>query len=64
MPNTPSMVQEGITVWTATPQTPPLLVDKVRTLLSSFGEQIEVADESYLDMATAISGISIDSFIR
>jgi len=56
MPNTPSMVLEGITVWTATNETPPELLEKARTLLATFGEQIEVADESYLDMATAISG--------
>mmetsp|Transcript_19934 Transcript_19934/g.28557 ORF Transcript_19934/g.28557 Transcript_19934/m.28557 type:complete len:321 (-) Transcript_19934:711-1673(-) len=56
MPNTPSMVLEGITVWTATTETPPELLEKARKLLATFGEQIEVADESYLDMATAISG--------
>lgn len=56
MPNTPSMVLEGITVWTATNSTPPELLQIARELLGSFGEQIEVADESYLDMATAVSG--------
>jgi pyrroline-5-carboxylate reductase len=56
MPNTPAMVLEGMTVWTATPNTPADLVDKARLLLSSVGEQIEVKDETYLDMATAVSG--------
>ena len=56
MPNTPAMILEGITVWTATKTTPSLLVDKTRLLLGSIGEQIEVSDESYLDMATAVSG--------
>ena len=31
-------------------------MDKARVLLKSIGEQIEVKDESYLDMATAVSG--------
>lgn len=56
MPNTPAMVLEGMTVWTATESTPANVVDMTRTLLNSIGEQIEVSDEKYLDMATAISG--------
>lgn len=56
MPNTPAMVLEGITVWTATKETPDYLLDKARTLLGSIGEQVEVAEEAYLDMATAVSG--------
>ena len=56
MPNTPAMVLEGMTVWTATKETPKELVDQARLLLSAIGDQIEVKDESYLDMATAVSG--------
>jgi pyrroline-5-carboxylate reductase len=56
MPNTPSMVMEGITVWVSTPETPEPLVEKARTLLNSFGEQVQVHDEQYVDMATAVSG--------
>jgi pyrroline-5-carboxylate reductase len=56
MPNTPAMVLEGITVWTATKKVPEELLDKARNLLGSIGEQVEVTDESYLDMATAVSG--------
>lgn len=56
MPNTPAMISEGITVWTATKETPKELRDKGEKLLSSIGDQIEVSDEKYLDMATAISG--------
>ena len=56
MPNTPAMVLEGMTVWTSTDESPPELIEIARKLLNSFGEHIEVADESYLDMATAISG--------
>jgi hypothetical protein len=56
MPNTPAMVLEGITVWLATSETPLELVDKARTLLNTFGDQIQVTDEQYIDMATAVSG--------
>lgn len=56
MPNTPAMVLEGITVWTPTIHTPAHMLEKARLLLSTFGEQIEVSDEGYLDMATAVSG--------
>jgi pyrroline-5-carboxylate reductase len=56
MPNTPAMVMEGITVWCPTPESPPELVDKARTLLNSMGEQVQVQDEHYVDMATAVSG--------
>lgn len=56
MPNTPAMVMEGITVWIATTSTPSHMLDKVRILLESLGQQVEVHDESYLAMATAISG--------
>jgi pyrroline-5-carboxylate reductase len=56
MPNTPAMVLEGMTVWTATHETPKELIEKAKGLLGSFGDHIEVTDENYLDMATAISG--------
>lgn len=66
MPNTPAMVLEGVTVWIPTPKTPLDLISKARTLLNSFGEQVEVTEEHYLDMATAVSGsgpaVSIDNF--
>lgn len=56
MPNTPAMVLEGITVWTATSSTSVQDINITRLLLSSIGEQVQVYDERYLDMATAISG--------
>jgi pyrroline-5-carboxylate reductase len=55
MPNTPAMVHEGITVWTSTSDTPPELKEKAKVLFDLFGEQVEVHDEIYLPMATAIS---------
>jgi hypothetical protein len=43
-------------VWTATKETPKDQVAMARSLLSSIGDQIEVKEENYLDMATAVSG--------
>lgn len=56
MPNTPAMVLEGITAWISTKETPVALKEKAKTLLNSFGDQIEVFEEHYIDMATAVSG--------
>jgi pyrroline-5-carboxylate reductase len=55
MPNTPAAVNEGITVWAAENLTAD---DKAlcSAVLSSFGQEIQVDDEQYLDMATALSG--------
>ena len=50
------MVREGITAWTATAAITDEQRARTRALLGSFGEEIFVADESYLDMATALSG--------
>lgn len=56
MPNTPAMISEGMTVWIASKDTPQSLKEKGQILLQSIGEEVEVHEEKYLDMATAISG--------
>ncbi len=56
MPNTPAQVGEGISVWTATPEVTETQKEQARSILSTMGREIFVADEGYLDMATAISG--------
>lgn len=56
MPNTPGQIGEGITVWTASPQTTTAQREVARQILGALGEEIFVEDESYLDMATALSG--------
>ena len=56
MPNTPAQIGEGITVWTATHETSAAQRDLARQILEALGEEIFVEDESYLDMATALSG--------
>lgn len=56
MPNTPGQVGAGITVWTATEAVTDHQREQTRAILGSLGEQIEVDQEDYLDMATALSG--------
>lgn len=55
MPNTPAQVGAGMSVWTATPEVPADRVEATRGLLGAIGEEVYVADERYLDMATALS---------
>jgi len=56
MPNTPSRIGEGIAVWTNSPSVNPDQMEITREILSALGDEIYVDDESYLDMATALSG--------
>jgi pyrroline-5-carboxylate reductase len=56
MPNTPGQIGEGITVWTASKDVSEAQQNMARSLLSAMGEEVFVEDESYLDMATALSG--------
>lgn len=56
MPNTPAQVGEGMTVWTATPEVGAEARAKVQAILQSLGREIFMADEKYIDMATAVSG--------
>ena len=56
MPNTPGQIGEGITVWTASKEVTEEQQDMARKLLGAMGEEVFVEDESYLDMATALSG--------
>jgi pyrroline-5-carboxylate reductase len=56
MPNTPAQVGKGMTVWVATPGVSAGQRQQTAQILGALGEQIEVHDESYLDMATGLSG--------
>jgi pyrroline-5-carboxylate reductase len=56
MPNTPAQIGEGITVWIASDNVTDEQKETARTILSALGDQVSVDDESYLDMATALSG--------
>jgi len=56
MPNTPSQIGEGISVWASAPEVSVVQKEMARSLLGALGEEIFVEDENYLDMATALSG--------
>ena len=56
MPNTPGQIGEGITVWTASAEATAEQRELAKQILGALGEQVFVEDESYLDMATALSG--------
>ncbi|MFC1897283.1 pyrroline-5-carboxylate reductase [Chloroflexota bacterium] len=56
MPNTPAQIGEGISVWTATPDVTETQKERARSILGAMGKEINVDDEKYIDMATAVSG--------
>lgn len=55
MPNTPAQVREGMTVWTATDQVTEEQRAAAKQILGSFGQELYVDDEKYIDMVTALS---------
>jgi pyrroline-5-carboxylate reductase len=56
MPNTPAQIGEGIAVWAASHTVTDDQREMARRLLGALGKEIFVEEESYLDMATALSG--------
>jgi len=56
MPNTPARIGMGITVWTKTADVDEAQHEIVAQIMQTLGEEVFVADEAYLDMATALSG--------
>jgi len=56
MPNTPARLGRGMTVWYATPETTPEQRIQASTLLRALGHELEVDDERFVAMATAVSG--------
>ena len=56
MPNTPARIAKGITVWTTTDEVSDQQKECAADLFKALGEEVFVDDESYLDMATAVSG--------
>jgi pyrroline-5-carboxylate reductase len=56
MPNTPAQVGAGVTVWTASRAVDATGRARASAVLAGMGRAIEVDDEAYLDMATAVSG--------
>jgi pyrroline-5-carboxylate reductase len=56
MPNTPARIGEGMSVWTATAGVSKKQKKWAKAILGAMGKEVYVADEKYIDMATAISG--------
>lgn len=56
MTNTPAQIGEAVSLWVATPKIEASIREQVKCILSSFGKEIEVEDELYIDRATGISG--------
>lgn len=56
MPNTPGQIGEGITVWTASPSVSSAQKELTVKILGALGQEVYVEEETYLDMATALSG--------
>ncbi len=56
MPNTPAQIGQGMTVWWATPATSAAQRAQAKALLGALGAELEVEDEKWVAMATAVSG--------
>lgn len=55
MPNTPAQISKGMSVWTATPSVNSAYLETTRSILKTLGAELYVAEEKYIDMATALS---------
>jgi pyrroline-5-carboxylate reductase len=56
MPNTPSQIRRGITVWAPSPACTARQRELARKVLRAIGSEKEVTDETFVAMATALSG--------
>ena len=56
MPNTPAQIGRGVTVWYPTPEVTEEQCDQARVLLRALGTDLQVEDERFVEMATAVSG--------
>jgi pyrroline-5-carboxylate reductase len=56
MPNTPAQLGKGMTVWYATAQVSDRQQGDAAELLGSLGKELQVEDEKFVSMATAVSG--------
>ena len=56
MPNTPAQIGVGMNIWYATPETTELHHQQAQALLGALGRELQVDDEKFVAMATAVSG--------
>ena len=55
MPNTPAQVGAGVSLWLCSSNINPKDASIVQSILQTFGQELRVEDEQYIDMATALS---------
>ena len=56
IPNTPAQIGEGVTVWTSTAEVKESGKVNASSVLAALGHEVFVDNESYIDIATAVSG--------
>jgi pyrroline-5-carboxylate reductase len=56
MPNTPSQIRRGISVWSASDACTARQRDLARSVLRALGDERQAEDETFVAMATALSG--------
>ncbi len=56
MPNTPAQIGQGVNIWYATSETTEAHREQARALLGALGHELQVGDERFVAMATAVSG--------
>jgi pyrroline-5-carboxylate reductase len=56
MPNTPAQIRRGMAVWAAAPACTAAQRDLARAVLRALGDERQVDDETFVAMATALSG--------
>lgn len=56
MPNTPSQIRRGMTVWAASASCSARQRELARSVLRAIGDERQVDDETFVAMATALSG--------
>jgi pyrroline-5-carboxylate reductase len=55
MPNTPSQIGAGITVWTCPEEVGATERERIKALLTALGKELHVETENMIDMATSLS---------
>ena len=55
MPNTPAQIGAGMTLWLCAPSVTEDAAAQAEAILETLGDQMRVSQESYIDMATALS---------
>ena len=55
MPNTPSQIGRGITVWNCTEEVSENEREQIKSLLTALGKELYVQNENMIDMATSLS---------